>query len=151
MVWDVCDARFTIYYEVSNGVEIEGVRAYQTYNGASKGKKYIIGIGCDASFGEEDVKGVQKGLVDVVNRGMGDVELYSGVYKHAEDEVHPDGHPKIGKEEVGGGEWLLLLMVVDGGGKMTEGGLERVVGEWVGGVKGKDIKYGVWECELDMS
>jgi hypothetical protein len=158
MVGDVCHARFGIYYELPT--VIEGARGYQTFAGSMRGKKWIIGIGLDDSVYEGDVKDVQRELVDMVKRRVhgGGVELYSGLYKYAGDDAQPDGRPRIEESGIGGGEWVMLVIVVDGhdGGKgdLGMGELERMVGQWAGDIEmtgGKGLKVGVWEGEVDLS
>ena len=79
------------------------------------------------------------------------LKLYSSLYHHAGAEAQPGNHPVIGEDAIGGGEWLVLVLVVDG-----EGGILQVehVRIMVGGfVKVQDmgVKWGVWKGEVFMS
>jgi hypothetical protein len=146
-VWDVCEARFSVYEEIEN--DVEGVGKYG--DAGREGEKVVVGIRCREKAGEGEVKNVQSDVVEMLKRkvGGGDgTEMFSSVYRHAADEAHPDGHPDIGREEVGGGEWLVLVLVVSSGEEKAEiRKLEEVLGEWA---NGREVRVGVWAGELDM-
>jgi hypothetical protein len=147
MVSDVCEARFSVYEEVES--EFEGVGRYGDACGGRG--SVVVGIRCREKASAPEVRSIQKDVMDVLREGrvVGDgTKMYSSVYRHAEDEAHPDGHPDIGRDEVGGGEWLVLVLVAGVGEDRAEvRKLEEVVGEWA---MGKEVKGGVWVGEVDM-
>lgn len=67
----------------------------------------------------------------------------------------PENHPLIDVEA--SGEWMILLLVVDEGGKTLERRhVDEQVGRWIGAVDkegngGVKASFGVWGGELFMS
>jgi hypothetical protein len=145
MVWDLCNAKFAIYEEVQN---LESrYEAYQNYD-ADGERSWIVGVSTSGS--EADVKNIQAGLLERVKtyvQGAG--KMYSSLYKHAGRKGQPHMHPEIENDVVGGGEWLVLVLVV--GDALKEGDVQSVVNKWVTEERDVDVKYRVWGEELNMS
>jgi hypothetical protein len=140
MVWDICDAKFAIYEEVASSDEME-VEAYPKLEG--KGKKWLVGASLAAD--ESRVKEMQKDLVECLRKKG---KVFSSVYKHGGKEAQPDKHPEIEARRIGGGEWLVVVLVVGEEGMMEKEGLEELVEEWKKEKEGVNI--GVWKGEVDM-
>jgi hypothetical protein len=152
MVWDVCDAKFTVYEEVETSEE-EGVAAYGGHDG-TQGKGWLVGVATSASD-VSTVKEMRTGLVDyLTTHASVSPKLFSTIYRNAGADAQPNMHPTISKELVGGGEWLILLLVVDVKEDVLRGaGVESIVDRWADDVKvkGLELKYGVWRNEIDLS
>lgn len=152
MVWDVCDAKFTIYEEVETSDE-EGVAAYGSYDG-TQGKGWLVGVATSASD-VSTVKEMRTGLVNYLTTYASvSPKLFSTIYRNAGANAQPNMHPTISRELVGGGEWLILLLVVDVKEDVLRGaGVESIVDRWADDVKvkGLEMKYGVWRNEIDLS
>lgn len=144
MVWDICDAKFTIYEQIPPDDHL-GIEACPSHP-RSEGGKWLVGASLTGDANE--VKRVQRELVEYVRGRAGEGKVFSSVYKHGGEEAQPENHPEIAADKVGGGEWLVVVLVVDEEGKVGDGGVEGLVGEWGKGRKG--LKVGVWKGELDM-
>jgi hypothetical protein len=141
MVWDLVNARFAIFEEVPTPES--GVEPYQTHS-AGAGKAWIVGV--STSGAETDAKKVQASLLERVKMNVKAEKMYSSLYRHAGKEGQPHMHPEIENDVVGGGEWLVFVLIVGDG--LKEGDVQSVVSEWA---KVVEVKYGVWEETMDMS
>jgi hypothetical protein len=88
---------------------------------------------------------MQKDLVECLRKKG---KVFSSVYKHGGKEAQPDKHPEIEARWIGGGEWLVVVLVVGEEGMMEKEGLEELVEEWKKEKEGVNI--GVWKGEVDM-
>jgi hypothetical protein len=142
MVWDLVNAKFAIFEEVQTPES--GVEPYQTHSEGA-GKAWLVGV--STSGAEIDAKKVQASVLERVKTDVkGEKKIYSSLYRHAGKEGQPHMHPEIERDVVGGGEWLIFVLVVGDG--LKEGDVQSVVSEWA---KAVDVKYGVWEETMDMS
>jgi hypothetical protein len=152
MVWDVCNAKFTVYEEVKTS-EAEGVVAYGSFE-RTQGKGWLVGVATSASD-VNTVKEMRTGLVDyLTTHASVSPKLFSTIYRNAGADAQPNMHPTISKELVGGGEWLILLMVVDVEEDISKGGgVDSIVHSWADNVNEKslEMKYGIWRNEIDLS
>lgn len=141
MVWDVCDAKFSIYEEVQSSDDELEVKAYPSHP-RSEGDKRKWLVGLNGEGDENDARKVQKELVGWLRGGLGvESVLYSSLYRHGGKEAQPDKHPAIEEGRVGSRKWLLIVLVVGG----DEDGVEELVEEW-----GEGVEVGVWRGEVDM-
>jgi hypothetical protein len=177
MVHDVVDARFAIYEEVggdgmfstflprrnlgmadslsfpANGKTVGSFQTLPSHLTSSSGTaphSALVAFSIRTSF--QAAQKLQTSFTTLFSsRAPPSLKLYSSLYHHAGAEAQPDHHPVIEKEAVGGGEWLVLVLVVDGEGETLQ--VEHV-GMMVGGfAKGQemDVKWGVWRGEVFMS
>jgi hypothetical protein len=148
MVWDACDAKFAIYEETQS--DYLGIKSYQELPGLDR-REQLITIGMPGS--KVEVRKLHANLVERVRSAFGEsVTLYSSVYVHGGEEAHPDMHPKIDTDKIGGGEWLMLVLIIEEDVKSTtDGHMEKLVAEWVKEIGTAEMKYGVWYGEVDLS
>ncbi|KAF1912514.1 hypothetical protein BDU57DRAFT_597993 [Ampelomyces quisqualis] len=147
MVWDICEAKFCIYEEVRSG-GVGGAGHGYADHPRGGGEKWVVGVSLDGDEGE--VERVWKELVVYVQRGVGEEgKVYSSLYKHGGKEAQPDKHPEIAGDRIGGGKWLVLVLIVDEKGDKGEGDIEGLVEDW-GKDQGEGVTAGVWKEELDM-
>jgi hypothetical protein len=148
MVWDVCDAKFAIYEETQS--DDVGIKSYQELPGID-GRKQLITIGLPGS--EAKVRKLHANLAERFRNSLRNTAtLFSSLYAHGGEEAHPDMHPKIDTDKIGGGEWLVLVLIVEEDVKSTtDGHMEKLVAEWVKEIGTAEMKYGVWYGEVDLS
>lgn len=141
MVFDVCNAQFSIYELVGEGT----AEGYHSHPKLQKGqRKVLVAVNVDGD--EDGAREVLRGIAkDVENARKG--EAYASLYRHAGEEAQPYMHPPIEKADVGGGEWLGLVAIVGDEGLGVEE-VRKVLKEGEGNRDG--VKTGVWEEVLEV-
>jgi hypothetical protein len=149
MVWNVCDAKFAIYEELRSDT-IGRSRLYQELPDL-EGRNQLIAVGMPGA--ETEIRKLYANLLEQVDSSLGNsATLFSSLYRHGGKEAHPDMHPEIGSDHIGGSQWLMIVLVVNQGVRKTrDERMEKLVGEWVKEKGTAEMKYGVWYGEVDLS
>ena len=154
MVWDLVDATFAIFEEVE--MPTPYVPTYQSLTSPIMvGISYLVGMGING-VDETKAQVVCVGLTERLGRGEG--KVYASLYRNAGAEAQPDMHGVIGRDVVGGSEWVVLVLVDDVKNELEgRGEVEGLVEKWIEGLGkggeegvGMDLRFGVWGGELDM-
>lgn len=141
MVFDVCNAQFSIYELVGEDM----AKGYHSHPKRQKGQRKVlvaVNVNGDGDEAREVLSGIAK---DVESATKG--EVYASLYKHAGEEAQPYMHPPIEKADVGGGKWLGLVAIVGEEGLGVEE-VQIVLKEREG--KRGASKIGVWEEVLEV-
>jgi hypothetical protein len=151
MVFDMCDAKFSVYQELdeSHETETSGLAKYQ--GKTAKVKTCIIALSTPSP--PHELQSSFLGLWKA--RAPKELRIFSTVYRNAGANAQPNEHPKIESELVGGGKWLVLILIVDHEGAMLKvEHVEMMVEEWLGGKKEQglndEVRFGVWEGEVEV-
>ncbi|KAH8725283.1 hypothetical protein GQ44DRAFT_826746 [Phaeosphaeriaceae sp. PMI808] len=150
MVWDVVDARFVIY-ELEKSANFDGVKSLQTRE-TMPGSKSLVGVAFTSDNTGDAVLKVQQSLLGFLsNQSPEGIRMFSDLYRNAGASAQPDMHPVIDKAEVGGGEWLVLVLLVDENDKHGVEDVEKAVEAWAEKEKGVGVQYGVWGGAIEVS
>jgi hypothetical protein len=142
MVWDVVSARFSVYAEIDGGGE-HGLAMYQDATGNAR--NCLVAISTPDRGKAEEV--CAEVLTLFGKQAPRDLKVFASVYQDAGKDAQPHEHPKIERDAVGGGEWLVLMLVV--GERLDVEHVEGMMEGWVqGGME--EVKLGIWGGELDM-
>lgn len=60
-------------------------------------------------------------------------------------------HPEVEGEEIGGGKWLMLVLIVGKSEVVENGHMETRIGKWAKEKDQMGMKYGIWYAEVDLS
>lgn len=149
MVWDIVDARFSVYQELeSSESERLGLAKYEGKR--EEGKTCLVTL--STTVPPQELQSELLGLFEA--RAPKELKVYTSVYRDAGVDAQPNEHPKIEKDAVGGGDWLVLILVVDEEGCMLKvKHVEMMVEGWVKQQKdqGMEVKFGVWSGEIEVS